>query len=209
MLEKLPEFVGHALRDTRAGLDQCMSHRLADRPGAGALAVASPAFADHAPLPARHTADGTGTSPPVQWTGVPDGASQVVVVVEDADAPTPHPLVHAIVVDLPARDGALREGALDHELALQPPGRIGRNSFMGAKWLPPDPPPGHGPHRYLFQVFVLGAGEPLGEHAGREKVWQAVSDRFVASGVLTAVYGRPDGTVKAADEAVAPPAATT
>ena len=34
-----------------------------------------------------------------------------VLVVEDADSPTPHPLVHAIAVGLPPEDGSLAEAA--------------------------------------------------------------------------------------------------
>lgn len=205
MLEKLPEFVGHALRDRRAGLEHCMSRELPATVAMGALTVGSTAFGDHSPLPAKYTADGDGTSPPLQWTGLPQGTTSVVLVVEDADSPTPHPLVHALVVDLPAHDGALEEGALDDVLKLAPPAHLGRNSYMATKWLPPDPPPGHGTHRYVFQVFALGAGEPLGEHAGRDKVQHAVRERAIACGSLVATYERPDGRVKADD--TAPPVA--
>ena len=66
MLEKLPDFVGHALRDQRAGLDQIVFNRLPLRAGQGAIAVTSLAFVDHGPLPALYTADGDGVSPPLQ-----------------------------------------------------------------------------------------------------------------------------------------------
>ncbi len=65
----------------------------------GTIEVASLAFADHAPIPARYTADGDGLSPPLAWRALPPEASAVVLLVEDADSPTPNPLVHAIVVD--------------------------------------------------------------------------------------------------------------
>jgi len=113
MLENLPDFVGHALRDQRAGLDQIAFRRLPLRGGQGAIAVASLAFVDHGPLPALYTADGEGRSPPIHWSGVPAAATSVALVVEDADSPTPHPLVHAIAVGLPSGDGSLTTGALD------------------------------------------------------------------------------------------------
>ena len=81
-------------------------------------------------------------------------------MVEDADAPTPHPLVHAIVVGLEPGDGALAEGALDSADHDGSGLQAGRNSYLQARWLPPDPPPGHGVHRYAFQLFALGAGAP-------------------------------------------------
>ena len=110
MLEKLPDFIGHALRDQRAGLDQLVFNRLPLRDGHGTIAVTSGVFVDHGPLPVACTADGEGVSPPLHWSGVPAAATSVVLIVEDADSPTPHPLVHAIAVGLPLADGSLRGG---------------------------------------------------------------------------------------------------
>jgi Raf kinase inhibitor-like YbhB/YbcL family protein len=197
MLEKLPEFVGHALRETRAGFDQVVSRRLAPDAGTGAITVQSPDFVDHGPLPVDCTADGPGTSPALRWHGVPAGASSVVLIVEDADAPAPHPLVHAIAVALPAEDGGLDAGALDGDAELPEPGRLGKNSWLSARWLPPDPPPGHGSHRYVFQVFALREGGAIfAEHPGRDAVVEAILQCALASGTLVGTYERPDGTVK-------------
>jgi len=71
MLEKLPEVLGHALREQRAGLDKLAFEQIGLRGGMGAIDVRSLAFVDHAPIPASYTADGAGSSPPLQWTGVP------------------------------------------------------------------------------------------------------------------------------------------
>ena len=196
MLEKLPAVVGHALRDRRAGLEKIALNRSGLRTGQGLLHVASLAFADHAPIPARYTADGEGVSPPLDWSGVPPGAESVVVVVEDADAPTGDPLVHAIVVGLPGGDGNLHEGALDSPGHEGEHVQEGRNSYFRAGWLPPDPPPGHGQHRYVFQVFALGPGEAFSGKPGRDDVIEAIQQRGLASGMVIGTYERPDGTIK-------------
>jgi phosphatidylethanolamine-binding protein (PEBP) family uncharacterized protein len=57
-------------------------------------------------------------------------------------------------------------------------------------WLPPDPPPGHGVHRYVFQVFALAAGEPLSKAPGRKEVATAIRDRALAKGCLIGTYQR-------------------
>ena len=88
MLEKLPDVLGHALRGQRAGLENTAFRLIDLRQGMGAIEAKSLAFVDHAPIPARYTADGEGLSPPLQWVGVPAAASSVVLMVEDADAPT-------------------------------------------------------------------------------------------------------------------------
>lgn len=198
MLENLPDAVGHALRNQRAGLDEIAFNNSGLRTGMAAITVTSLAFADHAPLPARYTADapeGEGASPPLQWQGVPVGSASLVLIVEDADSPTPRPLVHAIVVDLPAEDGALAEGAIKSPGHEGQDVHEGRNSYLSAGWLPPDPPPGHGVHRYAFQLFALAPGEAFDGTPGREAVMSAIRERGLASGLLVGTYERPDASI--------------
>ena len=196
MFEHLPAPVGRALRHVRPGLDKLLvndpscSHR-------ESLAVLSRAFDDGAPLPMRYTADGEGLSPPLHWSGVPEGAASLALIVEDADAPTGEPLVHAIVVDLTPADESLSEGALSSAGHEGQHMHEGRNSYLRSGWLPPDPPPGHGEHRYAFQMFALGPGEPFKGTPGRDDLLQAIQERGLASGMTMATYTRPDGTIKA------------
>jgi Raf kinase inhibitor-like YbhB/YbcL family protein len=206
MLEKLPEIVGHALRGQRAGLDQTACRALDLRAGTAVIALRSPAFVDHGPLPVPFTADGDGLSPPLEWRGVPAAARALLLLVEDADSPTPHPFVHAIVAGLAPADGSLAQGALpspdhDGEAGLN----VGRNSYLQAAWLPPDPPPGHGVHRYVFQLFALEEAPDFGEAPGREAVLEALQAHAIASGWVIGTYGRADGSIR--DEAGAEAAA--
>jgi Raf kinase inhibitor-like YbhB/YbcL family protein len=196
MLEKLPDAIGHALRNRRAGLENVAFNRIDLRAGTAAIKLSSLAFNDHEPIPEQYTADGAGNSPPLEWTGIPAGAASLVLIVEDADAPTPHPLVHAIAVDLPAADGSLPDGALNDSEHTDPGLRIGRNSYLQTSWLPPDPPPGHGVHRYAFQVFALAAGPDFSGTPGRDAVLEALHDRALASGCLIGTYERPDDSIK-------------
>lgn len=204
MLEGLPEAVGRMLRDRRAGLDRILFNRVSLRTGQAAIEVRSLAFADHAPIPLIYTADADGRSPPLQWTGVPDAATRVALVVEDADSVMPHPLVHALVVDLPPGDMSLPDGAIDPDGELGP--LLGRNSVLGTGWLPPDPPPGHGPHRYAFQVFALAGGRRHRTRPGREALLRAIRRHAIASGCLIGTYARPDGSQRSGQPSMATPA---
>lgn len=208
MLEKLPDVIGHALHGVRAGLDSIVFNTLGMREGMASIALSSVAFVDHGPLQPRFTADapdGEGVSPPLQWTGLPSGAASVVLIVEDADSPTPNPLVHAIVVGLPVGDGSLAEAAIPSEgndgLGVQ----VGRNSALQSAWMPPDPPPGHGVHRYAFQVFALAEAPEFSEAPGRDEVVEALHAHAIASGLLIGTHERPDGTVKIQEEGAAVP----
>lgn len=198
MLEKLPDVMGEALGDIRAGLENATFSAIDLRQGIGQIVVSSLAFADHAPIPEKYTADGSGLSPPLHWSGVPSTATEVALIVEDADSPTPQPLVHAIVHTLLTygeNDGALAEGVLNAVDEGEPIVPMGRNSLLQTRWLPPDPPPGHGVHRYVFQVFALGPGSPLPGTPGREGLREALLERGLASGCLIGTYERPSGRV--------------
>ena len=198
MLEKLPDAIGEALGDIRAGLANTMFNDVGLRQGMGMIVLSSLAFADHAPMPDKYTADGSGLSPPLHWSGVPASATEVVLIVEDADSPTPQPLVHAIAHSLPTGDeddGALAEGTLSAVNEAQPLVPMGRNSLLQARWLPPDPPPGHGVHRYVFQVFALGPGVSLPDTPGRDALRTALLERGLASGCLIGTYERPSGDI--------------
>jgi hypothetical protein len=188
MLERIPEGVGEALHDLRAGVEQTVIRRLNKSPRLILLEVSSSAFAAEN-MPAKYTADGVGVSPPLEWSNVPPGTSSVAVIVEDADSPTPHPLVHAIVVNLDPRESSIVEGALDSPDHCGIGLATGRNSFLSDTWLPPDPPPGHGPHRYVFQVFAL-RGPPFKKPPGREELLRAITEYGIAAGCVIATYER-------------------
>jgi hypothetical protein len=208
MLEKLPEAIGHALHGMRAGMDKIVFNTLGMRQGMASIALGSVAFVDHGPIPARYTADGEGLSPPLQWTGIPPGALSLVLVVEDADSPTPNPLVHAIVVGLPPGDGKLEEAAiLSRESEGEAGLHVGRNSGLQAAWMPPDPPPGHGAHRYAFQLFALDSVPEFSGTPGRDEVFDALQAHALASGLLIGTCERPDGTAKIPKAAQAGPLA--
>ena len=191
MLEKLPESVGHALINQRAGMENVVYNQLFRLRATERLEVGSKAFAFNARLPVRFTADGEGISPPLDWSKVPENVGSVALIVEDADSPTPHPLVHAIVTNLGTSDGAVQEGAFDSPEHEGSGFSMGPNSFFKRAWLPPDPPRGHGEHRYVFQVFAL-RGEPLPEAPGRGAFIDWVLDRAVAVGCLIGTYERTE-----------------
>lgn len=190
MLEKMPSFAGHSLRNVRPGLEKLV-YAMAATEAPQTLRVESVAFDDRHPIPPLFTADGESDSPPLRWRGVPDGARAIVLVVEDADSPTPEPLVHALAWKVPGCDDDLIPGALTGRNAAIEGLRLGLNSFLTADWLPPDPPSGHGPHRYVFQIFAVDADEPKSDGApGRSEVVEAMRDHVLAKGCLIGVYER-------------------
>lgn len=193
MLEHLPAWLGKAMSGWRAGVESLAITR-ADLAPPAILSLNSAAFGDMARLPERFTADGEGVSPPLFWGDPPEGTAMLALIVEDADAPTPQPLVHAIVWNLPPHRGELAEGAIVADgSGSADAGDVGRNSYLGEGWLPPDPPRGHGEHRYVFQLFALDARvDPAGETPGRGAMLDAMAGHVLAAGVLTGTYSRDE-----------------
>jgi Raf kinase inhibitor-like YbhB/YbcL family protein len=189
MLEHVPHWLGNALKGLRAGSDKLAIVQ----PELGSfesLHLASMAFGNGDRLPERFTADGAGVSPPLFWTQVPDGTERLVLIVEDPDAPAPQPLVHAVIWGLPL-DGELKEGAIRADgTGDSDTGDVGRNSFFGEGWLPPDPPTGHGAHHYAFQLFAIGPGPDVSGNPGRGEIVKAMAGRVLAAGLLTGTYSR-------------------
>jgi hypothetical protein len=203
MLQNLPESVGQVLINQRAGMEQVLYNLLHRERSSVRLSVSSPAFAFNGALPTRYTADGLGVSPPLVWDAVPAGAGSIAILVEDADSPTLHPLVHAIVVDIDPQIRTLEEGALasyKHEGAGL---ETGPNSYLQRAWLPPDPPPGHGAHRYVFQIFALMPGPNFSSPPGRREFSEIILNRALAAGCLIGTYERPRRAGTAGEERAA------
>ena len=190
MLENLPHAVGDALKGVRPGLDAILYHQEVAAGAPETLRLSSSVFADGEPIPVRYTADGEKLSPPLSWAGVPQAAAGVVLVIEDPDAPAPTPLVHTLAWALQGHDAELAEGALKSPGSGGEAISLGRNSFFGAEYLPPDPPPSHGPHRYCFQVYALDAAPALSGKPIRSQLVHAMKGHVIARGLLVGTYER-------------------
>ena len=191
MLEHVPGWLGRTLSGVRAGVEKLAIVEL----GAGLpeLELMSPAFPHGGRMPPRFTADGRGFSPPLVWTAPPAGSGSLALLVEDADAPTPQPLVHAVVWGMGPEAGEFVEGGIAPDGDGWRGRDVGRNSFLREGWLPPDPPTGHGEHRYCFQLFALDAAAPdPGGNPGRSALVEAMRGHVLAAGLLVGFYSREE-----------------
>jgi len=190
MLQNIPAGVGRALQGVRPGSESlvCADEAFAAVPEV--IQLTSPAFAQGGAIPALYTADGERISPPLVWIGVPPEAESLVLLIEDQDSPTPRPLVHAILADMKPADGELAAGALPSPGNQGEDLGMGRNSYMQRGWLPPDPPRGHGPHHYSFQMFALDMVPEFRSVPGRSALVDALRGHVIARGTLVGTYER-------------------
>lgn len=128
-----------------------------------ALTLTSSAFADGERIPARYTCEGEDVSPPLAWSGAPDGTLSFALLCDDPDAPA-GTWRHWAVFDLPADATRLDESyPTDTQVG---PTRQAVNDFPRTGYGGPCPPPGHGTHHYHFRLLALGVekletgGEP-------------------------------------------------
>src|SRR5688500_9604739 len=107
------------------------------------IQLSSPAFADGETIPDRFTCDGDDISPPLEWSGIPDDAAELALLVEDPDAPG-GTFVHWVLFGLDPKISGLAEGS------VPPEAKNGLTSFGKTRYGGPCPPSGDPPHRYVF-----------------------------------------------------------
>lgn len=163
--------------------DLALASRRLSVEGLPPIELTSQDFRDGELLPTRATSDGDGTPPPLAWAPGAASPAAYVLICEDPDAPRATPFVHWLVYgigpdtrSLDANLGDFREGVNDH----------GEQGFA-----PASPPPGHGRHRYCFQLFGLDQELTLPPRISYDKLLAAMKGHVVAWGQLVGFYERP------------------
>jgi len=79
------------------------------------LILGSSAFAHDGEIPRKYTCEDQDISPPLSWSGVPDGTKSFALIVDDPDAPDPNAprmtWVHWVLYNLPSTTRELPESA--------------------------------------------------------------------------------------------------
>jgi phosphatidylethanolamine-binding protein (PEBP) family uncharacterized protein len=182
--------LGRLLRNRRAG-ETHLAWNLPNLQGPGHLSLTSRSFGDGESMPVEHTLKnigGSNLSPQLAWSELPPGTAQLLLVMEDIDVPTGKPAVHCVALIDPA-SGQLEPGAL----AAKAPGSGVRvlRSTIGRGYHGPGPIKGHGPHRYVFQLFALSAPVGSASSNARPRTFlPAVTASVLGRGRLTGVYER-------------------
>ena len=141
--------------------------------------LTSTAFDEGGTIPTEHTCDGADASPPLAWSGAPDGTGAFALLVTDPDAGG---FAHWVLTDI---------GADVHELPAGEGDSIGvpgRNGFGRTGWGGPCPPSGE--HEYVFTLYALdGPIQPVGtlDDAG---LGAALDGHVLAEGRLSGRYSR-------------------
>ncbi len=154
------------------------------------LELTSRAFEQGQSIPTKHAYKGEGDnlSPPLAWSGAPEGTQSFALICDDPDAPSPlrprpKPWVHWVVYDLPAGLASLDEGGNGG-------GVEGTTDFGEKAYGGPMPPPGSGTHRYFFKLYALDATLGLDPGASKADLLAAMEGHVLAEVELFGTYER-------------------
>ncbi len=150
------------------------------------LTITSTAFAQHGAIPKHYTCDGSDTSPPLAWSGVPANAKSLVLIVDDPDAPDPaapqRTWVHWLLYNLPVTSTGLTEG-----ITALPAGTLeGDNDWKRTGYGGPCPPIGR--HRYFFKLYALDEALPNLDHPGKAALEKAMQGHILMQAELVGLY---------------------
>jgi Raf kinase inhibitor-like YbhB/YbcL family protein len=164
---------------------------LPDNPKAETISLHSSAFAEGASIPKAYTCDGTGVSPPLDWSSTPGSARSLALIAEDPDAPG-GTFTHWVLFNMPATTTKLAEGIpAEESVALssgEQPAHQGKNGFGKVGYGGPCPP--RGTHRYVFRLYALDAMIQSAQAGSREQLLGAMKGHVLAEGRLTGKYAR-------------------
>ena len=114
-----------------------------------------------------------------------------MLLVEDADIPLVVPVTHLIVHSIDPALPGIEPGAVPRLHARPIAGRLGlRTQFSSSAvgWTPPAPPPGHGLHRYAFQLFALSKPPSFRYPPHRGRLMRQIRPHILAQGRLVGTY---------------------
>jgi hypothetical protein len=174
-----------------ADADQCSGGGECQR---AAFQLRSDAFANGTALPGRFTCEagrGGGYSPPLAWTGVPDGTESFVLLVASDAEDGQKLVVHWLLYDIPANVTQLKAGE------STPTGAKAGSTSMAARsfFLPPCPGQDQTTADVVsFRIFALSTPS-VGE--ARDLSWNDIADavqaNIVGAAALRAVARKGEG----------------
>ena len=159
------------------------------------MSLASSAWPDGGQIPAKHTQQGDDVSPPLAWSGAPEGIVSYVLLVHDPDSPIGNgtdDMLHWLLWNIPASVTALHEHAASMS---QLPDGTRQISATGPYYRGPGAPASGPAHHYVFELFALdamldvpavGASPP----ATRAAIVAAMAGHVRGKAVLTGLFKR-------------------
>jgi len=151
------------------------------------LSLRSDSFPADGSIPSVYTCEGEGRSPHLAWSGVPEDARSLALVMDDPDAPDPHAprvtWVHWVVYNIAATVNEFAEGTSG---SLPGEAQEGVNGWSRVGYAGPCPPIGR--HRYFFKLYALDTALPDLDRPTKDDLVEAMQGHILARGQVMATY---------------------
>jgi Raf kinase inhibitor-like YbhB/YbcL family protein len=157
--------------------------------GAPSLELKSASFVDGTIPKKSSSCDGeSSVSPALKWSAPPAGTQSFALIAIDRDSPFGVRFVHWVLFDLPPETRELPEG-IAKQRQLPDGSRQGLNGYDKTGYVGPCPP-GHSPHRYVFNLYALDRKLNLPGDVSKEDLVKAVDGHVLGWGEVVGRFGR-------------------
>jgi len=150
--------------------------------------LTSPAFPHNGEIPRRFTCEGEDVSPPLAWSGTPEGTKSFALIVDDPDAPDPSApqmtWVHWVLYNLLSSARELEEEIVSEELPVG--AEDGQNDWKNLGYDGPCPPIGR--HRYFHKLYALDLVLPDLGTPTKSELESAMEGHVLAQAELVGTY---------------------
>jgi Raf kinase inhibitor-like YbhB/YbcL family protein len=154
-----------------------------------AMEIATTAFLHDGTIPAKYTCDvAAPVSPPILFSGFPEGTVSLALIMEDPDVPKalrPDGVFdHWVMFNIPTATTTIAEG--------KTAGAVGANGRGAWSYAAPCPPPEYEPseHRYIFKLYALDTMLDLRAGATKAQVLTAMEGHILETAELIGRYDR-------------------
>ncbi len=133
-------------------------------------------------MPAKYSLYGGNKSPPLSWSGVPEGTASFALIVEDPDGGN---WSHWVIFNIPDDVTALAENQ-PYTATIAGVGTQGYNDFGGMGYGGPSPP--YGIHHYYFTLYALDITLNLTPGASKQQLINAMNGHILGTAEYMGTY---------------------
>jgi Raf kinase inhibitor-like YbhB/YbcL family protein len=192
--EELRAIRGRILTTLAAMVAATTAPGLAQAQPAGELSLTSEAFAEGANIPLQYSAYGDEVTPPLSWSGLPEGTVTLALILDDPDdGATPY--VHWVLYNIPPSAGGLPKGLVGEGALTSPESLAGTVQGLNNRRSPTyyGPEPRRGPaHRYRFNLYALSVQPNLAPGLNAAQLREAMEGNILGQTTLTGMFAAPE-----------------
>jgi len=145
------------------------------------MLIASAAFERNSSIPKKYTCDGENVNPPLTFSGVPENAKSLALIMDDPDAPR-GTWVHWTMWNIDPSTINITVGSVPAG-AVEGTTSSGKSGYGG-------PCPPSGTHHYYFKLYALDTTLNLNKSLEKQGLESAMEGHVLGQAELVGLYSR-------------------